>query len=94
MSAAGYRRINALGGERLMTTWDAHPPDVLWYGEIIYDWPDAGDCDHSYGFASSEDEPDQSTLTELLPEGRVILEWKILPTPRNPLWTPSEEEES
>lgn len=76
-----------------MGTWDAHPPDVLWYGQIVYDWPDAGDCDYAYGYSSQVEEPDEESLDELLPEGRVILERVIRPTPRNPLWTPDEGSE-
>ena len=76
-----------------MSAWNAEPRDAMWYGEIIYDWPDGGDCDYSCGYSASVERPHKRTLRDMLPDGRVILESEIRACPSNPKWVPTKKEE-
>jgi hypothetical protein len=68
-------------------TWSAAPSEALWYGEVIGSKL-GEDIDYVYGYSSATDEPD---IDDLVPEGWVVEEGKILPTPRNPAWVPVAE---
>lgn len=76
-----------------MTVWDAEPRESRWYGEIIHDLPGDGDCTYDYGFSSQVERPSRSSLRELLPEGRKILERKIRMTQGHPRYRAPKEED-
>jgi hypothetical protein len=65
-------------------TWEAHPQQARWYGEVIGSLP-GEDITYVYGYSADEDEPD---IEELIPAGWEVAETSLKPTPRNLAWTP------
>lgn len=60
-----------------MSDWSAAPSGADWYGNVVVQMPD-GETDYFDGY-SEDDEPD---VTELAPEGSIVLESRLEATPQ------------
>jgi hypothetical protein len=54
--------------------WNARPKDAVWCAQLVFARAD-GETDYSYGYADSEEEPDNADA--LLPDGATLLEIEI-----------------
>jgi hypothetical protein len=75
-----------------MTNWNAAPQTARWYGEVIFEGTD-GNTDYNYGYSDAEYEPESDEISELAPEGALIIETTAHMNQAHPDYDPQQGEE-